>query len=50
MSIVGNRETGFPVCRFKDLLEIQDCLRRAVKTVRSDKSSNRLTVNDTLFS
>ena len=50
MSIVGNRETGFPVRRFKDLLEIQDCLRRAVKIVRSDKPSNRLTVDDALFS
>ena len=50
MSIVGNRETGFPIRRFKDLLEIQDCLRREVKIVRSDKPSNRLTVNDGLFS
>ena len=50
MSIVGNRETGFPIRRFKDLLEIQDCLRREVQIVRSDKPSNRLTVNDGLFS
>ena len=36
VSIVGHRETGFPVRRSKDLLEFPDCLRRAVKIVRSD--------------
>ena len=50
VSIVGHRETGFPVRRSKDLLEIPDCLRRAVKIVRSERPSNSLTVDDTLFS
>ena len=50
VSIIGHMKTCFPVCRSKDLLEIQDCLRRAIKLVRSERPSNRLTVNDALFS
>ena len=50
VSIIGHMKICFPVRRFKDLLEIQDCLRRAVKLVRSERPSNRLTVNDALFS
>ena len=50
VSIIGHMKICFPVRRSKDSLEIQDCLRRAVKLVRSDRPSNRLTVNDALFS
>ena len=50
VSIVGHRETGFPVRRSKDLLEFPDCLRRAVKIMRSERPSNRLTVDEALFS
>ena len=50
VSIIGHMKICFPVRRSKDLLEIQDCLRRAVKLVRSERPSNRLTVNDALFS
>ena len=50
VSIVGHRETGFPVRRSKDLLEFPDCLRRAVKIMRSERPSNHLTVDEALFS
>ena len=39
VSIIGHMKICFPVRRSKDLLEIQDCLRRAVKLVRSDRPS-----------
>ena len=50
VSIIGHMKICFPVRRSKDSLEILYCLRRVVKLVRSDRPSNRLTVNDALFS